>query len=285
MGLKASPHYPCLLSGVLEEPNSQKTISEDQSQLHVDLYVDEFVVYSSDPSQEVLFQNLFQEHIQVDFMGDVDYFLGNAFTWLQQKDGNISVYLGQSEFTEFTIHRFLVQSANKVPNMTPYRSGFSIDYIPPVDTLDTDLNRRRQVYHSIVGCINWLATCTRPDIAPVLTFLASYSNSPHPQHYKAAVHALKYLTSTNEYGISFHSESSATIQAFNHFCRHHDRESYTEATTPSPSECHQLNAYCDTNWGGQFGSAVEDSTPLELFKLRSLSGFLICRSGGPIAWE
>ena len=31
MGLKASSHYPCLLSGVLEEPNSQKTISEDQS--------------------------------------------------------------------------------------------------------------------------------------------------------------------------------------------------------------------------------------------------------------
>ena len=43
--------------------------------------------------------------------------------------------------------------------------------------------------------------------------------------------------------------------------------------------------FCNKNWGGQFGSAVEDGTHLELFKFRSLSGFLICRSGGPIAWK
>ena len=119
----------------------------------------------------------------------------------------------------------------------------------------------------------------------VLTFLASYRNYPHPQHYKAAVHALKYLTITNEYDISFHSKSSAKIQAFNNFPHHHDREAYTEATTPSTSECHQLTAYCDANWGGKFGSAVEDCNPLELFKFRSLSGFLIYFSCGPIAWK
>ena len=146
MGLKSSPHAPCLLSGVLEDSNSQKTISKDQSQLHVGLYVDDFVFYSSDPAQEVLFKKLLQEHIQVDFMGDVDYFLGTAFTWLQHKDGNISVQLCQSAFTEFTAHRFSVQSVNKVPNMTPCRSGFPINSIPPVDLLDPDLNRRRQVY-------------------------------------------------------------------------------------------------------------------------------------------
>ena len=123
-------------------------------------------------------------------MGDVDYCLGNAFTWIQHKDGNISVHICQSEFTEFMAHRFLVQSANKVPNMTPYRSYFPLDTIPPVDTLDPGLNHRRQVYHIIVGCINWLSNCTCPDIAPVFIFLASYINSPHPQHYKATIRAL-----------------------------------------------------------------------------------------------
>ena len=75
---------------------------------------------------------------------------------------------------------------------------------------------------------------------------------------------------TNEYGISFHSDSLATIQEFTHFNHHYDREAYTEATAPSPSQYHQLTAYCDKNWGGQFVSAVEDGTPLELLKLRSL---------------
>ena len=81
--------------------------------------------------------------------------------------------------------------------MTPYRSGFPIDSIPPVDPLDPDIPRQRQVYQSTAGCILWIATCNCPDIAPVRKFLASYSNVSHPQHYKAVVHAFKYLTSTN----------------------------------------------------------------------------------------
>ena len=179
------------------------------------------------------------------WMGDVNYFLGTAFTRIQHKDCNIYVRICQSEFVEFTAHRFSVQSANKVPNMKPYRSGFPIDSIPPVDPLNPDLNCRRKVYHIIVGCVNWLATCTRPDIASVFAFLASYRNYPHPQYYNAAVRDIKYITSTNEYGISFHSESSATIQSFNHFPNHHDIETYTEATAPSPSEFHQLTVYCN----------------------------------------
>ena len=116
-------------------------------------------------------------------MGDVDYFLGTAFTWLQHKYGKIYVYLCQSAFTELTAHWFSVQSANKVPNMTPYRFGFPIDSIPPVDPLNPDINHQQQLYlKTFFGCINWLATCTCPNIATFLTFNASYSNSPHPQH-------------------------------------------------------------------------------------------------------
>ena len=84
-------------------------------------------------------------------MGDVDYFLGTAFTWLQHKYGNISVQLCQSTFIELTAHRLSVQSANKFPNMTPYRSVLPNNFIPPVDPLDPDLNCRRQVYQNIVG--------------------------------------------------------------------------------------------------------------------------------------
>ena len=136
-------------------------------------------------------------------MGDVDYFLGTEFTWLQHKYGKISVNLCQLAFTEFIAHWFSVQSSNKLPNITPYRSCFPNDSIPPVELLDPDLPCQRQVYQSIFGCINWLSTCTHPDIAPALIFLALYSNSTHPQHYKAAVHALKYLTITNEYYMDY----------------------------------------------------------------------------------
>ena len=174
---------------------------------------------------------------------------------------------------------------NLTPNMTPYRSGYPIDSIPAPDPNDPDLARQTKVYQSIVGCINWLVCCTRPDVSPALTFLASYTKAPHHQHYKTALHVLKYLLSTSEYGVSYHSDACHTIQAFNHFPHHHDKEAYSDATPPSVSECHQLTGFSDACWGSQIGNSVPDGTPLELFKFRSLSGFVICMSGGPVSWK
>ena len=302
MGLRASPHDPCLFNGVVTSdddraaalrasppdamlPPLPKSPSNPTAEVQVGLYVDDFVFYSEDPAQEEKFRVELAKNIKVDFMGDVDYFLGTAFTWLRHDNGHVSVHLCQSAFTEHTAHRFAVSKMKRVPNMTPYRPGLPIDSIPPPSDSDPDLKRRTKVYQSIVGSINWLATCTRPDIAPCLTFLSTYSCKPNVQHYRAAVHALKYLYSTSEYGISFHSDAPDTLEAFNHFPDHHDKEAYKDASPPAPADCHRLTAFSDACWGGQFGNAVANGTPLELFKYRSLSGFVICRCGGPIAWK
>jgi hypothetical protein len=92
---------------------------------------------------------------------------------------------------------------------------------------------------------------------------------------------LKYLYSISEYGISFHSTAHQTLQAFNHFPHHHDKEAYTDAIPPSPAECHNLAAFSDACWGGQFGNAVADGIPLKLFKYRALSGYIICCCAKP----
>ena len=43
MGINTSHNYPCLLLGVLVNPSYPETISAVQSQLHVVLYVDDFL--------------------------------------------------------------------------------------------------------------------------------------------------------------------------------------------------------------------------------------------------
>jgi hypothetical protein len=203
------------------------------SEIHVGIYVDDFVYFSTDTAAERLFEAELKKHVVVNFMGEVDYFIGTAFTWKRHDNGHLSVHLCQSAFTEFTAHCFnSVHRYNRTPHMTPYRSGIPIDSIPATDPKDPDLKRCTKVYQSIVGSINWVATCTRPDVSPVLSFLASYSNCPSHQHYKSALHVLKYLYSTADYGISFHSDASNTIQAFNHFPHHHDKEAYSDATPP-----------------------------------------------------
>ena len=118
MGLNLSPHDPFLLPGIFSNTYSPDNISILQYQLQVGLYVDDFVFNYSDKTQEAVLKKLPQEHTQVDFMGDGGYFLGTTFTWIKHKDRNISAHLRQSEFTEFIAHKFLVQSANKVTNIS-----------------------------------------------------------------------------------------------------------------------------------------------------------------------
>ena len=169
MNLKPSSHDPCLFSGIIDNTDPKSTRQE----IHVGAYVDDFVFYSTDPAEEEKFKTALESKLKIDFMGDADYFLGTAFTWLRHEDGEVSVHLFQSAFTEFAAARFSVDKMNRVPNMTPYRSGLPIDSLPPPRDGDPDLKRRTKVYQGIIGSINWLATCTRPDIAPP-------SHSLHP---------------------------------------------------------------------------------------------------------
>ena len=116
------------------------------------------------------------------------------------------------------------QPTHPIGSQTRHHIVQASPYIPllQLTQIDPYFTHRKQVYQVIASCTNWLATCNRPDIAPALIFLASCINDPHQQHCKAPIHALKYLTSTNEYVIFFRSNSYSTIHTFNHFPHHHE---------------------------------------------------------------
>jgi hypothetical protein len=56
------------------------------------------------------------------------------------------------------------------------------------------------------------------------------------------------------------------MNAFNHFPAYHDKEAYTDATPPAPGHCLQLTAFSNACYGGQFGYAIPEKTPLKTFK-------------------
>ena len=219
-------------------------------------------------------------------MGVVNWFLGTHFTWIDHQDGNISVHLSQVAFAQNLVECYRQQHINLNPHATPYRSGLPIDSLHAYsgDTEDPSFLRLRAQYQSIVGSLNWLATNTRPDIAPVTSFLAAYNHQPTQQHMDAAIYAIKYIRHTAEYGIAFHSNTPTAASAFVHFPFHHDIEAYNDALPPTAAEHHELTAYSDACWGSQLGNSAQVGTEIEMFKLRSMSGYMVIRAGGPIAW-
>ena len=251
------------------------------------VYVDYFVYFSEDPEVESLFEQILKSQFNIDFMGTVNWFLGTQFDWAEHHDGALSVHLSQAAFAQNIVERHRLHNINFNPRVSPYRSGHPIDSFPSaeVDENDKHFLRRRQSYQSLVGSLNWLATNTRPDLAPVVSFLASYSHCPSKQHLESALYAVRYLRSTASYGIAYHSSSSTSTEAYVHYPFPHDAEAYHDSVSPANNEMHLLTGYCDANYGSQIGNSVPDGTEIELFKYRSMSGFIIMRCGGPIAWK
>ena len=67
-----------------------------------------------------------------------------------------------------------------------------------------------------------------------------YFQRPSHQHYKAALHCLKYLYSTSEYGKYYHTNCASTFQAYNNLPHHYDKEAYNDTAPLSQSKYQSL---------------------------------------------
>ncbi len=210
-GLTPSSYDPYLYFGFVQDPQiPSKTLST--TPLSMGLFVDDVVYFSEDPAVKVLFDHLLRKLITVNVMGLVEWFLGIHFSWRIIKS-MVDVHMNQLGFAANLIKRFCHDEWEHTPDATPYQSGIPIDSIAPSTDRDNSPTqfRRTESYQSLIGSIGWLASATRPDIAPVHSFLSSYSNKPALGHMKAALYALHYVHSTYDYKITFTSSVTSPI--------------------------------------------------------------------------
>ena len=207
--------------------------------------------------------------------------------WRHDED-KTACHLNQAGFARNLVETYNMHQRKPTPGATPYRSGLPIDSIASADKDDESPSfvKRRDACRSLVGSIGWLACCTRPDLAPVHSFLASYNHCPARGHMDAALYALHYIHSTHDYGISFTSKEKRPVHTFIHYPHKSDVEAYGENAVPpkSAEDFERLSTYADACWGSQIGNAVAQGTPLELFKFRSMSGAVVLRMSGPVTW-
>ena len=122
MGLKNSESSPCLFVG---------TLIPGQPPIFVGIYVDDIIYFSPDDAVERKFEKGLSTIGSVDFMGQVSLFLGTEFTWIHHSDGHLTVSLSQQSFTKTLIDSLGIVHTGTSDFITPYRSGQSIDSIPP----------------------------------------------------------------------------------------------------------------------------------------------------------
>ncbi|KAE9311163.1 hypothetical protein PF008_g20274 [Phytophthora fragariae] len=118
----------------------------------------------------------------------------------------------QTRYIDDVVERFGQQSAKPVDN--PCASGMKLSKTQSPGTVEDRAEMQSRPYRSLIGCLLYITTCTRPDIAYLVTQLSRCLENPGLQHWRAAILVLRYPKTTREHGIVYQGCDDVTVEAF-----------------------------------------------------------------------
>ncbi|CAI7774904.1 unnamed protein product [Closterium sp. NIES-54] len=160
---------------------------------YVLVYVDDLVFATADTDALAHVKSELQKRHTCTDLGEHTSYLGLRIT---RDRAQRTITLTQSHMVQQVLQRFGFTYSS--PQSTPLPTGHSLS-APPLD----ESVEPTGPYPELVGCLMYLMTCTRPDLAYPLSLLARYvaPGRHRTVHWDAAKRVLRYLCSTSSMGL------------------------------------------------------------------------------------
>ncbi|CAI7757664.1 unnamed protein product [Closterium sp. NIES-54] len=160
---------------------------------YVLVYVDDLVFATADTEALANVKSELQKRHTCTDLGELTSYLGLRIT---RDRAQRTITLTQSHMVHQVLQRFGFTYSS--PQSTPLPTGHALSAPPPDESVEPS-----GPYPELVGCLMYLMTCTRPDLAYPLSLLAHYvAPGRHRKvHRDAAKRVLRYLCSTSGMGL------------------------------------------------------------------------------------
>ncbi|CAI7744813.1 unnamed protein product [Closterium sp. NIES-53] len=160
---------------------------------YVLVYVDDLVFATADTETLTLVKSELQKRHTCADLGELRSYLGLQIT---RDRARCTITLTQSHMVHQVLQRFGFQFFS--PQPTPLFTSHSLSASPSDESVEPS-----GPYPEHVGCLMYLMTCTRPDLAYLLSLLARYVALGRHQkvHWDAVKRVLRYLCSTSGMGL------------------------------------------------------------------------------------
>ncbi|CAI7900737.1 unnamed protein product [Closterium sp. NIES-54] len=160
---------------------------------YVLVYVDDLVFATDDTEALTLVKSELQKRHTCTDLGELSSYLGLQITWDRAR---LTITLTQSHMVHQVLQRFGFQYSS--PQLTPLSTSHLLSAPPSDESVEPS-----GPYPELVGCLMYLMTCTRPDLAYPLSLLARYvAPGRHRKvHWDAAKRVLRYLCNTSGMGL------------------------------------------------------------------------------------
>ncbi|CAI7873645.1 unnamed protein product [Closterium sp. NIES-54] len=167
------------------------------------VYVDDLVFASADTAGLAHVKSELQKRHTCTDLGELHSYLGLQIT---RDRAQRTITLTQSHMVQQVLQRFDFTYSS--PQATPLSTRHSLSALPSDESVEPS-----GPYPELVGCLIYLMTCTRPDLAYPLSILARYvaPGRHRPEHMAAAKRVLRYLCSTSGLGLVLGGRSPVVL--------------------------------------------------------------------------
>ncbi|CAI5986989.1 unnamed protein product [Closterium sp. NIES-65] len=167
------------------------------------VYIDDLVFATGDTTGLAYMKSELQKRHTCTDLGELRSYLGLQIT---RDRARRTITLTQSLMVQQVLQRFGFTYSS--PQATPLPTRHSLSALPSDESVESSGS-----YPELVGCLMYLTTCTRPDLAYPLSILARYvaPRRHRPEHMAAAKRVLCYLCSTSGMGLVLGGRSPVVL--------------------------------------------------------------------------
>ncbi|EIW70982.1 hypothetical protein TREMEDRAFT_27045, partial [Tremella mesenterica DSM 1558] len=160
-------------------------------------YVDDLVLArkSKEEAKEI-FDGLGKRWIITD-LGEISTILGMKVTRNREEK---TIWLNQPAYIDKIVQKFPENDLHR-DRKTPLPLTAKN---PSMSEVESEI----RPFQELIGCLQWLATCTRPDISYAASYLARYLTKPTKKVWEEGIMVITYLRSTRLHGIRLGGEAS-----------------------------------------------------------------------------
>ncbi|CAI7790691.1 unnamed protein product [Closterium sp. NIES-54] len=167
------------------------------------VYDDDLVFATADTAGLAHMKSELQKRHTCTDLGELCSYLGLQIT---RERARRTITLTQSHMVQQVLQRFDFTYSS--PQATPLSTRHSLSALPSDESVEPS-----GPYPELVGCLMYLMTCTRPDLAYPLSILTRYvaPGRHRPVHMAAAKRVLRYLCSTSGLGLVLGGRSPVVL--------------------------------------------------------------------------
>ena len=171
---------------------SMLILVHSKTKAYAAIYVDDQILTGPDESLNNHIKSLILAEFPGKDLGEAQFFVGIR---IQRNFELKTLKLSQARHIEALLIAFGQKNANPVKTLMDFSLDLTSD--------GSSLYQYPQNYMSLVGSLNYIAMCTRPDIAFATGFLCRYMSKPTQNHYNTAIRVLRYLKGTIDFGLVY----------------------------------------------------------------------------------